>query len=123
MIFKLIGFSFGICIMLTIALANFYRPNSSVVFPSMVLQILAFAIMLVIAFVFKKVIASNTALNYSVSFILSYSLLLLVLWRINAGELVSTIMKIHKGKDFMSMLLPFIVSNISMLIYILFSKK
>lgn len=123
MTLKFIGFSFCICTVLTLIFVNIFRPNSSVFFPSFVLQLLAYAIMLICAFAISKTHISSTILIYTVSFIVSYFLLLLILWRINAGNIFDTIMKVHQGKDFMSMLLPFIASNILLLLYILISKK
>jgi len=123
MTLKFIGFSFCICIALTLIFSNIFRPNSSVFFPSFILQLSAYTIMLICALIINKTQISNTILIYTVSFIVSYLLLLIILWRINTGNIFETIIKIHRGKDFMSMLFPFITSNILMLLYILFSKK
>jgi hypothetical protein len=123
MVSKFISYSFCICSILTLIFVNIFRPNSSVFFPSFILQLSAYAIMLICAFIIGKIQISNIILIYIVSFIVSYFLLLLILWRINAGNIFETIIEIHKGKDFMSMLFPFITSNVIILLYIFFSKK
>jgi hypothetical protein len=123
MALKSIGFSFCICILITLIFVNVFRPNSSVFFPSFILQLLAYVIMLICAFIIGRTQISNSILTYTLSFIVSYFLLILILWRINSGNIFETIIEIHKGKDFMLMIFPFISSNILMLLYILFSKK
>jgi hypothetical protein len=79
--------------------------------------------MLVCAFIISKTQISNTITIYTISFIVSYFLLLLILWRINASDFIETIIKLHKGKDFMSMLFPYIASNFLMVLYLLLFKK
>jgi hypothetical protein len=123
MALKFVGYSFCICIILTLVFVNVFRPNSSVFFPSFILQLSAYAIMLVCAFIISKTQISNTITIYTISFIVSYFLLLLILWRINASDFIETIIKLHKGKDFMSMLFPYIASNFLMVLYLLLFKK
>jgi hypothetical protein len=122
MALKFIGFSFCICIILTLIFVNVFRPNSSVIFPSFILQLSAYAIMLILTFVISKTQIIKTITIYALSFIVSYLFLLLVLWRINASDFIETIIKLHKGKDFMSTIFPYIISNILMILYLFFLK-
>jgi hypothetical protein len=123
MALKFIGFSFCICIILTLIFVNVFRPNSSVIFPSFILQLSAYAIMLILTFVISKTQIIKTITIYALSFIVSYLFLLLVLWRINASDFIETIIKLHKGKDFMSTIFPYIISNILMILYLFFFKN
>jgi hypothetical protein len=123
MTLKLIGFSFIICIVLTLIFSNIFRPHSSVFLPSFVLQLFSYGIMVLCILILNKTHFNKTPFIYILSFILSYITLLFVLWRINGGEFILEITKIHKGKDFMSMLFPYITSNILIVLYILLYKK
>lgn len=123
MALKFLGFSYLICFVLTLILINIYRPNSDMIFPFVILQSLAYAIMFLCTFIIGKSKISNTFLMFSISFIVSYFFLFLFLWRINGADIIQTVVDMHRGPDFMSLLVPFIASNILMLLYILISKK
>lgn len=120
---KFISVAFIICITITLILANVVRPNSSVFAPSFVLQLFAYLIMMICAIVVSKTQINNTFSIYLISFITSYFIIQFILSYINSGNLFEIVISINKGKDFMIMLFPFILSNILMGLYILFYKK
>lgn len=123
MTFKLISLSFCICIVITFIFSNVFRPNSSVFLPSIMLQLVGFIIMALCVFMFRKFQFNYKALTYMLSFFLSYLLLLFTLWRINTGDFYTVIVKAHAGKDFMSLLFPYIISNSLAFLYILLWRR
>lgn len=123
MVYKKIIYSTVLCLLLTFLFGSIYRPNSSVIFPSIALQLVAFFIMILAAIIVKNILPTNQVLTLLLSFIISYIILIIILWRINAGEFISLIQRIHKDRDFMVVLFPYIYSNILLIVYNLFSKK
>jgi hypothetical protein len=98
------------------------RPGSSFFLPSVVLQIFAFLVLVLMLFLFEKVLNISQSLNYLVSFISSYFILMIVIWKINDSDLLEFLIKYHKGRDFWSIIVPFIFSNLLM-IFIMIIKK
>lgn len=127
MIIKLISCAFGICIVLTYILVYIFRPNSIWFLPSILLQFISFCSMVVCTLILSKIMTSNTLLVlYFLSFLSSYFVLFLLIWNIHlgfSGNIFVEILNIHKGKDFFILPLPYIISNLIILIYIVLNKK
>lgn len=117
MIYKNIILAFALCVLSTFGLLLINRPDSSAFIPSMVLQTLAFAILVLLAFLLNKTTSISDISNYTVSFVAAYVVLLLVVWKINGSSFMEFIIKYHKGKDFWSVVVPFIISNLTMIIW------
>lgn len=122
MIYKILCLAFGLCFLLTFVMLSINRPGSSLFLPSVVLQIFAFLVLILMLFLFEKVLNISQSLNYLVSFISSYFILMIVIWKINDSDLLEFLIKYHKGRDFWSIIVPFIFSNLLM-IFIMIIKK
>jgi hypothetical protein len=122
MLFKNILISFCICVILTFISVSINRPNSSVFIPAFVLLVAGYASMCIVALLMNRLFKIDATWSFILSFLISYVVLVLVLWRINGSEFPDLISNIHKGPDFYSFLAPFILSNVGMLLWIIFKK-
>ena len=117
---KNILLAFICCIFITALLSGIYRPGSSLFLPYLFLQTIAFMVMLLSVFLFAKY-ATKLASQfiYLLSLLIAYIMLMFVIWRINGADLLQFVVKYHQGKDFFSMVLPFVITNIFVLIWLI----
>lgn len=87
-----------------------------------ILQIFAFSSMAIILYLLNKIVFFSNLLNYSVSFICSYIILILVFWNINGGNFQDFFIEYHKGMFFVCVVLPFAVPNLLAILYLVFNK-
>ena len=122
MLFRNILLSFCICIVLTSISVGINRPNSSIFIPAFVLLLVAYASMCLVALAMNKILKIDPLWTFTLSFLVSYTVLVLVLWRINGSELRDLIYNIHKGADFRSFLAPLILSNVGIIFWMILKK-
>lgn len=123
MLYRNIILSFSLCVILTFISTSINRPNSSAFFPAFVLGIGAYILMFIIAFVTSKLFSLTDTTAFIISFLTSYVGLMLILWSINGGGILNSLQKLHYGKDFLGFLLPFILSNIALIIWTIIKRK
>lgn len=123
MLYKCVIISFLLCVVSTFCMLSINRPGSSLFLPSMVLQILSFLIIILFVFLFNRIGNVSIPVNYFISFISSYIILMIVIWKINGSNFLGFIIKYHKGKDFWSIVVPFIVSNLLMITFLILKKR
>lgn len=115
--------SFCLCVVLTFISMSFNRPNSSSFFPAFILEIAAYILMFIIAITTSKIFSLSDAASIVISFLTSYVGLMLILWKINGGDIIELTQKFHSGKDFLGFLLPYILSNIALIIWTIIKRK
>lgn len=87
-----------------------------------ILQILAFSSMAIILYLLNKIVLFSNLLNYSVSFICSYIILMLMVWNIKGSNFQDFLINYHKGMNFVCIVLPFAVPNLLAILYLVFNK-
>jgi len=109
--------SYFSCILLTIVLIYFTRPVSTFFFQILVLQSFAFALMGFIRYLLNRYLLKYILVNYLISFIVAYLSLLIIIWKINGGEFIKFVVSFHLAQDYLSCMLPFILSNVGLMLW------
>ncbi len=117
MLYRYIIISFCLCVLSTFISTSIVRPGSSVFAVAFIFQVAAYFLMVCIAFVVSKVFKWSDTIALILSFLLSYFGQLLVLWNINGNDFFISMVGFHEGRDFVGFLLPFILSNIVLILW------
>lgn len=112
LIYKRILYAFTLSMFLVYMLVVLNSPNIFVFLPILVLHTLAFITMLIFLLLANKYMSISFIHSYVLSIIIGYLILIFVVWRINEGNFLDFLVKYHIGKDFINLVLPFVISNI-----------
>lgn len=116
-------FSFSICSALTFIFLVIVDKSIIIFIPTFLIHILAFLILLLSNLFFKILRLNHIILNFIISFLLSYFFIIFVFWKINQGDFFMLVLELHKVKNFIVSLLPYIISNIYIVLYTKFQTK
>lgn len=117
LIYKRILYAFTLSMFLVYILVVLNSPIIFVFLPVLVLHTLAFTTMLILLLLANKYMSISFICSYGLSIIIGYSILIFVVWRINEGNFLDFLVKYHTGKDFINLVLPFVISNIVIILF------
>ena len=122
MLLRNIIISFCICLVLTFIGASLTRPDSSAFIPALTLQSGAYIVMVIAGLLLHRIFRRKI-LTFVSTFIVTYALLIFVLWNINGTKTPEAILALHTGRDFFNLLAPFILSNTVLVLWMFFKKS
>jgi hypothetical protein len=101
----------------------FNRQNSSFFFPAFVLEVAVYVLMSVIALLASKIFSLSDVASFVISFLISYVGMVIILWKINGSDILNAVQSFHSGPDFLGFLLPYILSNMVLIIWTIVKHK
>ncbi len=123
MVNTLIWISTIICFILTIIFMNIYGKNSGFIFPIVLIHLGCSFIMLCVAVILYNFEIINDTFKYLISFAISFILIVLILNHLDGSNILLDINEPYFVRDFMTILFPYILSNIICFIILFFYSK
>lgn len=123
MIYNYIWVSSIICFILSIVFINIIGKYSGFIFIIGLMHLFAFLIMICIAYLLKLINMKSDILKYLISFVLSFSSIILFFNHVNGANIFNDIMEPYFLIDFMILLFPYILSNIVCFIFLIFEGR
>lgn len=117
MLYNYIVISYCLCVLFSIICMSIVSTGSTVFILSNFFDTAIYFLMAGLAFVASKVFKFSDTTTLVVSSLLSYIGLLLIFCGIQGKDIFSIAYEMHQGQQFVVLLLPFIASNIALILW------
>lgn len=123
MIYRYITISYCLCVLLSVTCILIVDSESPVLVIFFIFQTAIYFLMAGIASVASKVFKCSDPTTLVLSFLLSYIGLLLMFCKIKDKNIFYIAYEMHQGQQFVVLLLPFIVSNLVLILWSIIKGK